>query len=368
MRELLGRISAGLESNNEKLKNSLRRYFFVLNNDSPSKSQVTKYVSIDTNLESSSEELWKAHKDGLKHYGDLLKELDEERIDLQDLSMPESSLLDLKVKLAQRIIKSCHFCEHDCQVNRTQGETGFCGVEEQSRVSSEFMHHGEEPELVPSYTIFFSGCTFQCQFCQNWGISQNPDNGVKKTPKELADSISGAREKGALNVNWVGGDPTPNLHNILSALNKSRVNIPSVWNSNMYLSLDGMKLLSGTQDIFLTDFKYGNNDCALKYSKIPNYWETVSRNHELAFEDSELIIRHLVLPGHIDCCTKPILEWIAENLSKDVRINVMGQYRPSGEISVSPSDYGELNRRPKLEEMEEAYQIAKNLGLNNVAK
>jgi putative pyruvate formate lyase activating enzyme len=259
------------------------------------------------------------------------------------------------------MLHSCRFCERRCGANRKKGEKGVCGVGESSRMASEFMHHGEEPELVPSYTIFFNGCTFKCVFCQNWDISQFPEDGVEVSASALAKLVDSARGEGARNVNWVGGEPTPNLHTILKTLTKLKTNIPSVWNSNMYMSLEAMKLLFGTQDIYLTDFKYGNDACALRLSKIPRYFEVVSRNHRLSFADSELIIRHLVLPNHLECCTKPVLRWIAENLGKMVRVNLMDQYRPCYQAL----EYEEINRRLREEEFQRAVEIANEVGLQN---
>jgi putative pyruvate formate lyase activating enzyme len=130
----------------------------------------------------------------------------------------------------------------------------------------------------------------------------------------------------------------------------------------MYMSMEAMKLLSGTQDVYLTDFKYGNDACALKYSKVPNYWKMVTRNHKLAFADAELIIRHLLLPTHIECCTRPVLTWIAENLGPMIRVNLMGQYRPE----YKAHEFMELRRHPTSEEMSEAFEIAREVGLKNV--
>lgn len=349
------------------VRKSLERYFAVMKDELPARFRIAKRVPVSIGEEPEEKDLWRAHERGLKKYRKLLSEIDDGKAQFEDLETPKYSLLDLKADIARQILESCHFCERRCNVNRIEDETGVCGVGERSRVSSEFMHHGEESELVPSYTIFFSGCTFHCQFCQNWDISQNPQNGVEVSPQALANSASTGRRESARNVNWVGGDPTPNLHNVLAALNRCKVNVPSVWNSNMYLSMEGMKLLFGTQDVYLTDLKYGNSDCALKYSKIQNYWEIVPRNHRLAAADAELIIRHLVLPGHVECCTRPILEWIVNNLSTNVRLNIMGQYRPCGNVSKHPDEYPELNRRPTSEEMEQAYQIARELGLENLA-
>jgi len=178
----------------------------------------------------------------------------------------------------------------------------------------------------------------------------------------LARLVESARKGGARNVNWVGGEPTPNLHTILEALKLCQANIPSVWNSNMYMSLDAMKLLRGTQDIYLTDFKYGNDQCAQRYSKVPSYFEVVTRNHLLADDDAELIIRHLVLPGNLDCCTRRILEWIAGNLSKDTRVNLMDQYRPEAHARDCP----EISRQLSAEEFARAVDMARESGLENV--
>ena len=346
----------------ELARKSLARYFAVMEGELPARFLVCKCVGVKVDLSASEEELWRAHERGLKEFRKLLTDIDKGKTKLENLKRPEPSLLDLKVALARRILKSCHFCERRCGVDRTAGKVGVCGVGERSRIASEFMHHGEESVLIPSYTIFFNGCTFHCQYCQNWDISQYPEAGVEVSPQTLAKLAEGARKDGARNVNWVGGDPTPNLHNILAALNECEVSIPSVWNSNMYCSLESMKLLFGTQDVYLTDFKYGNDECAFRYSKVPKYFEVVSRNHKLAFADAELIIRHLVLPGGLECCTRPVLKWISDNLGGMVRTNVMDQYRPEAKAH----EYPEISSRLTRDEFNRALEIAREVGLQNL--
>ena len=346
----------------KRARESLHRYFAVMEGELPARFLVCKRVPAAIELDAKTDELWSAHASALKSYRRLLTRVDAGRKRLEDLEHPSPSLLDLKVELAHRILKSCHFCERRCGVDRTAGKVGECGVGERSRIASEFMHHGEEPELVPSYTIFFNGCTFHCVYCQNWDISQYPKEGVEVRPETLASLAASHRREGARNVNWVGGEPTPNLHNILEALNRCEVSTPSVWNSNMYMSMESMKLLFGTQDVYLTDLKYGNDACALKYSKVSNYWKVVTRNHRLAFADAELIIRHLVLPNNVECCTRPALTWIAENLGSMVRVNVMDQYR----VCYHADKYEEIDRRLISEEFPRALKIAKEVGLRNV--
>jgi putative pyruvate formate lyase activating enzyme len=263
-----------------------------------------------------------------------------------------------RVVRARDVLKSCRLCERRCGVDRTAGQRGYCRVLE-SKVSSEFIHIGEEPEIVPSYTVFFAGCTFKCVFCQNWDISQNPENGVHIPPEDMVKLIDTAA---GINVNWVGGDPTPNLAYILEVLSMLERNIPQVWNSNMYLTEESMSLLDGVIDVYLTDFKYGNNRCSRKYSDAPHYFETVSRNHLLAAEQAEVVIRHLVLPGHVECCSKPVLTWIADKLGSTVRVNVMNQYRPE----YKARRFKTIDHRLGLEEYHEARDHARELGLNLV--
>ncbi len=259
------------------------------------KKDNVSYVLMET------EELWSTHRTLLKK------------------TVPP---LSLKRELVERMMGSCKLCELRCGVDRRKGEVGRCGVDKAS-ISSQFLHFGEENVLIPSHTIFFSGCNFQCVFCQNWDISQSRGGRYVK-PEVLASIID---NKGGKNVNWVGGDPTPNLAYIIDVLESISEPLPQVWNSNMYLSKEGMEVLAKLMDVYLTDLKYGNDDCARELSQVDDYTTVVQRNHLLAQETGDLIIRHLVLPGHIDCCTRPLLEWIDDELASPA-VNLMTQYRP----------------------------------------
>ncbi|BAA30212.1 radical SAM protein [Pyrococcus horikoshii] len=328
---------------------ALPKYFAILKREEEPNFMLARNVKVRFRGDEDLDGLWVIHDEGL----DKLKE--------NDLTEnPERNLLDLKAKIADKILERCTLCEIKCRVNRKKSP-GYCRVKE-SLVASDFLHYGEEPELVPSYTVFFSGCNFRCVFCQNWDISQFRI-GVEYLPEYMAIKIEKAFQLGARNVNFVGGEPTPNLPFILETLRYVRVPIPIVWNSNMYMSEEAMKLLDGVVDIYLGDFKYGNDRCAMKYSKVPRYWEVVTRNFLLAKEHfrAEFLIRHLVMPNHLDCCTKPILRWIAENLGREIRVNVMFQYRPE----YKAIEYDEIARTLTLDEMREAEKITKKLGFKN---
>lgn len=328
----------------------LREYHRILTGTAKARYLGTKGKGIRIKLGADDSLLWSEHDRRLK------------------ATLPRDSgptLMDLKCELAGRLLEKCTLCERKCQVNRKHGKKGHCGVLE-PRISSEFLHMGEEPELVPSYTIFFAGCTFNCIFCQNWDISTRPDAGVRVAPNAVARMIEAkvagrsGRKSGASarNVNWVGGDPTSNLPFILSVLNLTTANLPQIWNSNMYLSEESMRLLDGVIDVYLTDFKYGNDECAMRLSNAPEYLRIVRRNHLLAKEHGEVIVRHLVLPGHLECCTRPVLSWIADNLP-NVKVNVMSQYRPAYRAEEAP----EISAPLRLSEFRHALELAEELNL-----
>lgn len=313
------------------------------------KAQLTE---TNADLKTSTEELWQIH--------DLFAKGDRH----SDVVIT-TSLLDLKIEIAQRIFHNCHFCERRCHTNRAK-KPGFCGVKE-SKYSSEFLHYAEERELVPSHTVFFTGCTLKCVFCQNWDIARYPNAGAISDPQVIARRIYERSIVGSRNVNWVGGDPTPHIGTILETMRALAtlereievdarfLNIPMVFNSNAYYSAEAYKLLDGAIDVYLSDFKYGNDACAHRYSNVDNYVEIVTRN--LLASKDRLMIRHLVMPGHIQCCTEPIVGWVREN-APDVKFNLMFQYAPFNVI-----DYPEINRFVSDIERREALNIAKGLNL-----
>lgn len=329
-------------------KEALPRYFGILDEKEMPYFMICKGVPVSSPLDSDSETLWEEHAKGLKKV----------RSTKVPSEVADPNLLDLKLELGSRLLNPCRLCERKCNVNRLDKEVGYCKVRE-SRVSSKFVHWGEEPELIPSYTIFFSRCTFECVFCQNWDISQR-DTGRHIAPNKLSSSIE-RMLGGVRNVNWVGGDPTPNLVYILEVLKSCNAPLPQVWNSNMYLTEEAMTLLDGITDVYLSDFKYGDDNCARKLSRVLRYFEVVSRNHKMANEQCEIVLRHLVLPNHSECCTKPIMDWISKNLDTSrIRVNVMDQYRPQ----YKAREYEGLDRRLSSKEFNEAYHYAEDLGLN----
>ncbi len=347
---------------NKEVRSRLSWYHDVMTDAKPAKFLICKSIPCNIKLENASlHDLWAEHG----RLAELFKsKLEKVKSGAVDLAVEEQSFLDLKFELAKKMLDSCNYCEWNCRVNRNEGKVGVCRLDKVTRVASWFRHFGEEPPLVNTHgsgTIFFTGCMFRCVFCQNWSISQYPLAGEEVDENKLAQIMKELRKQGAHNINFVGGEPTPNIHTIIGGMRRLDVNVPMLWNSDMYASVDAMNLLMEVIDIWLPDFKYGNDSCARRLSNIPNYFAIASRNHKLASK-SDMIIRHLVLPNHFECCTKPVLEWISRNCPRAL-VNVMGQYYPECKVVQHPDKYPDISRRLTFEEIRRAYTCAEKLGL-----
>jgi putative pyruvate formate lyase activating enzyme len=344
---------------NGVVKERLSWYYKVMNNEVPAKYLIAKRTPVEVDGDISKmgiDGLWVLHEKASEEFRNIWGEI-KGGSSLESYPKPKTSLLDIKVEL------DCRFCEHVCQVDRTAGERGKCGLDHVTRVSTAFLHMGEEAPLVPSGTIFFTGCSFRCVFCQNFDISTNPFAGVEVTPKELANLAISLRKRGAKNINYVGGNPDQQLHTIIKSLKYMNINVPLLWNSNFYFTMESLRILVDIIDIWLPDFKYGNDECAFSLSRIKNYFQAASRNHKVLHNMGEnIIVRHLVLPNHLECCTKVILRWISEN-APNVLVNVMDQYRPEHMVAKEPERFPEIARRLRRDEIEEAYKEAERLGI-----
>jgi len=323
----------------------LERYSAINRGEAVAKFQLAK--RIEAEKAESFEELLKIHSRIKREFRKFLHDSEPKILEEKPAKY---SFLHLKRDLLREMLKNCNFCERRCGINRYE-KLGFCKCSEKSYYSSEFLHLGEEPELVPSHTIFFNRCTFACVFCQNYDIVYSDDMLVNA--EELGMLIDIRYRQGSRNVNFVGGNPDQHAHTIAEILLHVHSNIPVVWNSNMYHSEELAEIIEDFVDVWLGDFKYGNNSCALRYSKAPRYMEVVTRNFLRAKENGEILIRHLVMPSHVECCTSKVVEWVAENLGRDARFNLMFQYRPL----FKAYEYPEISRRLTGEEMRKAYEL-----------
>jgi putative pyruvate formate lyase activating enzyme len=325
---------------------------------------IAKSLDCEFTSDDTTEDLEQLLKEKSKEFNELLNHSVK---DIKNRTIVSKNYISLAEELALKYLKDCMFCERKCSVNRIDGEKGFCLISDDSYISSAFLHMGEEAPLIPSGTIFFQGCNFGCVFCQNYDISQKwkerrriEDVAQKVDTKQLATLADRLVEKGAININYVGGDPIPNIHTIIGSLQYQTSNITQLWNSNFYLTDKALSLIIDLMDFWLPDFKYGNNECGKKYSGIDRYFDVIARNHKRVHDEGsgEIIIRHLIMPNHVECCSKPILDYIAKELPKVV-VNLMGQYRSEWKAKNFP----EINRRPTMAEIHEVKNYADDLGI-----
>ncbi|MFX1571962.1 MAG: radical SAM protein [Promethearchaeota archaeon] len=350
--------------NNEEIKKRYFRYKGIIDGTQPARYLVAKTLECEFNSNDHIENLEELLKTKSIEFNELLK---KDLGDIKSRKTTSKSYILLAETVAKKYLESCIFCERQCEVNRIDGKKGFCLISKDSYVSSAFLHMGEESVLIPSGTIFFQGCNFGCVFCQNYDISQAwkvkreiDEVAQKISPQQLAEIAEKLVKRGAININYVGGDPIPNIHTIVGSLLYQNSNICQLWNSNFYLTEKGLSLIIDLIDFWLPDFKYGNNECAKKYSGIENYFDVISRNHKRVHDEGsgEICIRHLVMPNHVECCSKPILDYVVKELPKAV-VNIMGQYRAQWKAS----QYPEINRRPTSQEIQEVKDYADELGI-----
>lgn len=239
----------------------------------------------------------------------------------------EARLADA-IAWAEARYERCDVCAEGCGVNRLAGEFGTCGLGEHAQVYKEYLHLGEERSLIPSHTVYLSGCNFRCVFCSDLGpVSRPRQHGAVIAPEDLAARIAKRRGEGAKNVNFVGGLPDVNLLYILRTLSHCPTDTHVVWNTNLWTTAEAIERLRGVVGTWLVDLKFGDDLCALKLSQTRGYVETMQALMPLAARSGELIVRHLLMPGHLECCTRPALSWLSRQLP-DVSVNIMTGYHP----------------------------------------
>jgi len=284
-------------------------------------------------------------------------------------------------KLQERIdqlysyLKNCELCPRRCHVNRLNGEIGYCQAGADIMVSSAFPHYGEEAPLVGSRgsgTIFLSHCNLRCIFCQNYEIS-HLGSGEPITIEHLAKLMLFLQDKGCHNINFV--TPTHFIPQIIAALPIAinlDLNLPLVYNCGGYESLEVVRLLDGIIDIYMPDAKFVDEAYAVEYMNAPDYFNNLQhvlremyrqvgdlKIDERGIAYRGMIIRHLILPQGI-AGTEKMMQFIADELSKNAYMNVMSQYHPCFEAVYDKI----LNRSITSSEFHQAIHLAKKVGLH----
>jgi len=292
--------------------------------------------------------------------------------------------LDRKAERLYAIMEDCALCPRNCEVNRTQGETGICGATAELTVSSGFAHFGEEPPLAGFYgsgTIFLTHCNLKCLFCQNFDISHydvdaiglvKKGDGIVSNTDHLAEMMLVLQKGGCHNINFV--TPTHYAPQIVEGIAKAAqegLELPIVWNCGGYESLEVIKLLDGVVDIYMPDIKFFNAAIAKKFCGAQDYPDVVKEalkemhrqvgdlvTDSRGIAQRGLLIRHLVMPNDV-ADSGEILRFIAEEISPNSYVNVMDQYRPC----YKAYRFEEINRGVTSDEYRRTVETAKRFGL-----
>ena len=270
-------------------------------------------------------------------------------------------------------LECCNICPRNCKVNRNNKEIGFCKASNKIKIARYSLHYWEEPCISGdkgSGTIFFSGCNLKCIFCQNYELSFN-NIGKEISIEEFASICLELQENKALNINLV--TPTvyiPLIKEGLILAKKKGLIIPIVYNSSGYESVDSLKELDGLIDVYLPDFKYYDNDLAIKFSQANNYLEITSLALKEMYRQvgtpkfkgdimkKGVIVRHLLLPNHIDD-SKKVIKYLYDTYKDGIYISIMNQYTPVRKID----KYKELNNTVTDSEYDKLINYACDLGI-----
>jgi putative pyruvate formate lyase activating enzyme len=262
----------------------------------------------------------------------------------------------LNAALAQ--YRRCNLCERRCGVDRAAGEMGFCKAKTIPRLVRHRIEYGEEVEIIPCHQFYLSGCDLRCAFCISGLNSFDPSRGDELTSGFFNRAVEWGRGAGARTLQWVGGEPTIHLPAILDVMSHCP-NLPTIiWKSDFYGVPDVFDLLQGAVDLYIADFKFGNDACAHRIAGVHRYVDIITRNLLIASKKSRLIVRHLLLPGHAECCYRPILNWMTENLPQ-VTFSLRESYLPSWRSARFP----ELAQALAPQDASRARALAEQAGL-----
>ncbi len=292
------------------------------------------------------------------------------------LKLPVSEI-ERRAQEAVASLEHCRVCPRNCEVDRLNNKHATCRTGRYARVGSYFAHFGEENCLRGwngSGTIFFGLCNLRCVFCQNWDISQML-TGVEATPKILALMMIALQDQGCHNINFVTPEHVvPQILEALPIAIQRGLNLPIVYNTSAYDSLESLQLMENIVDIYMPDFKFYTQEHGKVYAKAADYGEvarrTIKEMHrqvgDLVMDDRGLaqrglLVRHLVMPGGM-ADTAAVMQWIAQELGPETYVNVMSQYYPAHKTEKHP----EIHRRIDQTEFLEAVQITRASGLHRL--
>ncbi|MCX7020145.1 MAG: radical SAM protein [bacterium] len=232
-----------------------------------------------------------------------------------------------RARVARAMLRACNLCAHRCGADRTSGPAGVCKCDAQARLFSSRVDWAGEQELVPTLVFNLSGCNMACDYCITGTQSQDGCAGEPLDIAHVNTRFSPIREDIA-SFAIEGGEPTVHLPGALEIASIVPQSIPLVWKTNGYASIEALELLEEVVDVFLPDYKFGNDACATRIAKTPNYTAAIQQNLLWARDHlPHTIVRHLLLPGHLDCCCIPMLKWLKQRVPQ-IELSLVTGFMP----------------------------------------
>ena len=284
--------------------------------------------------------------------------------------------------LLNDVLENCNLCPRHCGVNRLAGARGYCGQTAEIRAARAALHFWEEPCISGqngSGTVFFSGCSLRCVYCQNREIALDGQCNILGkviTIPRLAEIFLELQAKGAHNINLV--TPThfiPQIREALIMAKEQGLTIPIVYNTGGYEEVASLKLLEDLVDIYLPDLKYRDAAVSARFSNAPDYFEKAKEAlqemyrqvGDPVFDEATglmkkgMIVRHLLLPGQVGE-SKRVLRYVHETFGNHVFISIMNQYTPMPQIISDPA-FEDIARKVTDEEYERLLDFAEAIGI-----
>ena len=276
--------------------------------------------------------------------------------------LARSALAARRAHAARASLACCQLCAHHCGVDRRFAPAGFCNAGPLARVFSAQTEVSDELLLGPVFAIAFSGCDLRCDFCITGRESWNARSGEAADLDDLAARARAALEAGARTIMLLGGEPTIHLPDALELAARLPDDASLAWKTNAHGSAAARALLDGVFDVWVADYKFGNDACAARLSRTQNYTAVVRENLRWAARDHTLLVRHLLMPGHVECCWRPIAAWLAAELPA-VAVSLREGFWPAWLAYRHP----ELEGPAAETERAQARRIAAEYGLRLVA-
>jgi putative pyruvate formate lyase activating enzyme len=256
-------------------------------------------------------------------------------------SEQRSTSLVQRLGIARGALAACTLCERRCGANRSANQPGFCQCSSRTTCIKRYLSCAEDPDLVPALRVYLAGCNFRCRFCNTAPSAFDATSAQTIDPAAMAAQLQVALAGGARSIDMLGGEPSLHPHFLLALAAAADRPLPLVLDTNLYMTPQVLDLLDGVVRVYLANLKFGNDRCALLLAGVERYTEVVTRNLQILDGRADLRIRYLLVPGHVECCLRPMVAWLSSHLPGH-GFHLMTGYVPCWQASADAA-IGRLN-------------------------